>query len=117
MATGCTQQTNKETFDSSRESLEQYCCPDRFRDARSGIWTCWNPYTVPAQDDRYARNMYIEGSKHYNCHFEHYGHSSKAGYKDIIEMWKGGKFDPESMVALFRGAGAGYIAVIWKYTF
>jgi alpha-L-fucosidase len=63
-AMACTQQTNQETFDRSWKSLEQYRCPDWFRDAKFGIWTCWNPYTVPAQGDWYARNMYIEGSKH-----------------------------------------------------
>jgi alpha-L-fucosidase len=111
-AMACTQQTNKKTFDSSWESLEQYRCPDWFRDAKFGIWTCWNPYTVPAQGDWYARNMYIEGSRHYKYHVEHYGHPSKVGYKDIIEMWKGEKFDPESMVALFKEAGAKYIVAM-----
>lgn len=99
-------------FDSSWKSLEQYRCPDWFRDAKFGIWTCWNAYTVPAAGDWYARNMYIEGSRQYKYHLEHYGHPSKVGYKDIIEMWKGENFHPDSLVALFKEAGAKYIVAM-----
>jgi alpha-L-fucosidase len=99
-------------FNSSWESLEHYRCPDWFRDAKFGIWTCWNPYTVPAVGDWYARHMYIEGSHHYKYHVEHYGHPSKVGYKDIIEMWKGENFDPENLVTLFKDAGAKYIVAM-----
>lgn len=102
----------EKSFNSSWKSLEQYRCPDWFRDAKFGIWTCWNPYTVPAAGDWYARQMYIEGSSHYKYHLEHYGHPSKVGYKDIIEMWKGENFDPENLVALFKDAGAKYIVAM-----
>jgi len=99
-------------FDSSWKSLEQYRCPEWFRDAKFGIWTCWNPYTVPAIGDWYARDMYVEGSRAYKYHVANYGHPSKVGYKDIIEMWKGEKFDPEKLVALFKEAGAKYIVAM-----
>ena len=102
----------KKPFDSSWKSLEHYRCPDWFRDAKFGIWTCWNPYTVPAAGDWYARNMYIEGSRQYKYHLEHYGHPSKVGYKDIVEMWKGEKFDPDNLVGLFKEAGAKYIVAM-----
>jgi len=105
-------QAQPKQFNSSWESLQQYRCPEWFRDAKFGIWTCWNPYTVPAAGDWYARNMYEEGSRQYKFHLEHYGHPSKVGYKDIIEMWKGENFDPESMVALFKEAGARYIVAM-----
>ncbi len=108
----CVANGQPKSFDSSWKSLENYRCPDWFRDAKFGIWTCWNPYTVPAAGDWYARNMYIEGSRQYKYHLEHYGHPSKVGYKDIVEMWKGEKFDPESLVALFKEAGAKYIVAM-----
>jgi alpha-L-fucosidase len=57
---------------------------------------------VPAQGDWYARNMYIEGSRQYKYHVEHYGYPSKVGYKDIIEMWKGEKFDPKYAGLYFK---------------
>jgi alpha-L-fucosidase len=53
--------------------------------------------------------MYTEGSRQYKYHLEKYGHPSKVGYKDIVELWKGENFDPENLVALFKEAGAKYI--------
>ncbi|MDR1221478.1 MAG: alpha-L-fucosidase [Tannerella sp.] len=108
----CTQQTKQETFDSSWKSLEQYRCPDWYRDAKFGIYSHWNAYSVPAQGDWYARNMYIEGSKHYNYHVEHYGHPSKVGYRDIIEMWKAENFNPDRIIALYKEAGAKYFVAV-----
>ena len=93
-------------------SLEQYRCPDWFRDAKFGIYSHWNAYSVPAQGDWYARNMYIEGSKHYNYHVKHYGHPSKVGYKDIIEMWKAENFAPDKIIALDKEAGAKYFVAV-----
>jgi len=96
-------------FDATWESLEQYECPQWFRDAKFGVFICWNAYTVPAAGDWYARNMYIEGHRQYNYHCEHFGHPSKFGYKDIIRLWKGENFDADKLVALFQEAGAKYI--------
>jgi alpha-L-fucosidase len=104
--------TQHEQFNSSWKSLERYRCPEWFSDAKFGILTHWNAYSVPAVGDWYARNMYIEGSRHYKHHLEHYGHPSKVGYKDIIEMWKAENFDPENLVALFKKAGAKYIVAM-----
>ena len=107
----CTISSAQQTvvFNSSWASLEQYQCPEWFRDAKFGIWTCWNAYAVPAVGDWYARYMYEEGSSQYKYHLEHYGHPSKFGYKDIVELWKGEKFNPDSLVAIFKKAGAKYI--------
>ena len=102
----------QQKINSSWKSLEQYRCPDWFCDAKFGIWTCWNAYTVPATGDWYAREMYKEGSPQYKYHLEHYGHPSKVGYKDIVERWKGEKFDPDNLVALFKEAGAKYIVAM-----
>ncbi|HUT28194.1 MAG TPA: alpha-L-fucosidase [Sedimentisphaerales bacterium] len=98
-----------EKFEPSWQSLQQYECPQWFRDAKLGIFICWNAYTVPAQGDWYARHMYIEGHRQYKYHLEHYGHPSKFGYKDIIPLWQGEKFDPDELVGLFKQAGAKYI--------
>jgi alpha-L-fucosidase len=106
---GCSSQVKHKTFEPTWESLEQYQCPDWFRDAKLGIFICWNPYTVPAQGDWYARHMYMEGHRQYKYHLEHYGHPSEFGYKDIIKLWKGEKFDPDELVVLFKRAGAKYI--------
>ena len=52
-------------FNSSWESLEQYKCPEWFRDAKFGLWSHWNGYVVPETGDWYARNMYIQGRRQY----------------------------------------------------
>ena len=106
---GCAVTRNTEKFEPTAESLRQYKCPEWFRDAKFGIFVCWNPYTVPAADDWYARHMYIQGHRQYNYHVQYYGHPSKVGYKDIIKLWKGENFDPDALVSLFKRAGARYI--------
>jgi len=95
-------------FKPAWESLKQYECPEWFRDAKFGIWACWSPQCVPEQGDWYARNMYMQGSAHYNYHLKTYGHPSKFGYKDICNLWKGEKWDPDRMMQLYKRAGAKY---------
>ena len=96
-------------FEPTPESLKQYKCPEWFRDAKFGIFICWNAYTVPAIGDWYARHMYDPKTKYYKYHVANYGHPSKVGYKDIIKQWKGENFDADALVTLFKRAGAKYI--------
>jgi alpha-L-fucosidase len=102
-------------FQPTWESLKQYRCPDWFRDAKLGIWAVWGPEAVPMQGDWYARQMYEEGSPHYQYHVAHYGHPSNFGYKDIIPLWKAERWDPERLMALYRKAGAKYFCVIAQH--
>lgn len=95
-------------FDSSVESLKTYQTPTWFRDAKFGIWAHWGPQSVPRAGDWYARNMYLQGSRQYKHHLEHYGHPTEFGYKDIIPLWKAEKFDPEALMDLYAKAGAKY---------
>jgi alpha-L-fucosidase len=53
--------------------------------------------------------MYMQGHSQYKYHLEYYGHPSKFGYKDIIQLWKGERFDADRLVRLFKRAGAKYI--------
>jgi alpha-L-fucosidase len=92
--------------------LKNYECPEWFRDAKFGIWTHWSPQQVPEQGDWYARNMYIQGHRHYNYHVQHYGHPSKFGYKDICRLWTLEKWDPEGLMDLFVRAGAKYFVAL-----
>ena len=55
--------------------------------------------------DAYARDIYEEGSKHYQHLLKHYGHPSKFGYKDIIALWKAEKWDPDRLMGLYKKAG------------
>jgi alpha-L-fucosidase len=95
-------------FQPTAESLQQFRCPEWFRDAKFGIWAHWGPQSVPRQGDWYARRMYLETDPDYKHHLETYGHPSKHGYKDIIPLWKAEKWDPDRLMDLYVKAGAKY---------
>jgi len=95
-------------FQPTRESLSAYRVPEWFRDAKFGLWAHWGPQSSVEDGDWYARNMYIPTEPQYKYHVEHYGPQSKFGYKDLIPLWKGDKFDPEYLIGLYKKAGAKY---------
>jgi len=97
------------TFEATYESLAKgYTCPEWFRDAKLGIWAHWGPQSVPMMGDWYAKHMYVQGHPQYKHHLETYGHPTKAGYKDIIALWKAEKWDPDRLMAMYKKAGAKY---------
>ncbi|MEM1108256.1 MAG: alpha-L-fucosidase [Planctomycetota bacterium] len=96
------------TFKPTWDSLQQYACPDWFRDAKFGIWAHWGPQGVPMAGDWYARNMYIEGDPAYEHHLKHFGHLSEFGYKDILPLWTCENFDAQALVNKYKAAGAKY---------
>jgi alpha-L-fucosidase len=52
--------------------------------------------------------MYMQGTEDYNYHVRIYGHPSKAGYKDLINIWRADKWDPDHLMSLYKKAGAKY---------
>jgi alpha-L-fucosidase len=90
----------------SWESLLEYEAPDWYRDAKFGIWAHWSPQCVPEAGDWYARNMYMEGSKQYQYHIEHYGHPSGFGYKELCSQWTLLNWEPEELIQRYKNAGA-----------
>ncbi len=99
-------------FQPSWDSLKAYRCPDWFRDAKFGIWAHWSPQCVPERGDWYARNMYIQGTPHYEFHVKQYGHPSRFGYKDICHLWRAERWDPEALIKLYKQAGAEYFVAL-----
>jgi len=99
-------------FQPTWDSLEQYKCPEWFRDAKFGIWAHWSAQCVPEQGDWYARRMYTEGDSAYKFHVDNYGHPSKVGFKDICNMWKAEKWDPDKLIELYKRAGAKYFVAL-----
>ena len=99
-------------FEPTWDSLKQYECPEWFRDAKFAIYAHWGPQSVPMEGDWYARKMYQQGSRSYKYHVEHYGHPSEFGYKDVVQLWKAEKWDPERLMDLFRKAGARYFVCV-----
>jgi len=95
-------------FSDTMDSLTNYSCPEWFRDAKFGIWAHWGPQAVPMEGDWYARKMYQQGSPDYKDHLARYGHPSTNGWKDVIQLWKAEKWEPEKLMALYKKAGAKY---------
>ena len=90
------------------DSLSKYQVPDWFRDAKFGMWAHRGPQCEPEAGDWYARSMYQEDSWQYKFHVEKYGHPSKFGFKDVINVWKADNWNPEELVNLYKDAGAKY---------
>lgn len=95
-------------FEPTWESLRTFRCPQWFQDAKFGIWAHWGPQSVPMYGDWYARHMYVEGSDQYRYHVRKYGHPSRVGWKDMVQLWKAENFDPDGLMELFAAAGARY---------
>lgn len=102
-------------FEPTWESLKNYKVPEWFRNAKFGIWAHWGPQCVEGSGDWMARSMYMEGSREYKYHVEHYGHPSEVGFKDIIPLFKAEKWDPDKLVALYKKIGAQYFFVLGNH--
>jgi len=98
----------KGPFDGTFESLKAYKIPDWFLDAKFGMWAHWGPQSAAEQGDWYARNIYIQGSPQNQYQVENYGHPSEFGHKEFCLWWKGGEFDADHLIQLYKKAGAKY---------
>src|SRR5450631_4381326 len=94
------------------ESLKAYRTPDWFRDAKFGIWAHWSPQCVPEQGDWYAHGMYLQGNPQYDYHVKTYGHPSQFGYKDICNLWRAERWNPEELIQRYSKAGARYFVAL-----
>ena len=106
-------QTGK--YQPSWESLRQHQTPEWFRDAKFGIWAHWGPQCVEGSGDWMAREMYMEGSKAYKHHVEHYGHPSEVGFKDILPLFKAERWNPDELVERYKRCGAKYFFVLGNH--
>jgi alpha-L-fucosidase len=95
-------------FQPTRSSLRSYQVPEWFRDAKFGIWSHWGPQSAIEDGDWYARLMYQQGSDQYKYHVSTYGHPSKVGYKDLVNIWHADKWDADHLMNLYKKAGARY---------
>jgi alpha-L-fucosidase len=93
-------------------SFKQYECPEWFRDAKFGMWAHWGPQCQPEEGDWYAYHMYRQDSPVYKHHVETYGHPSKFGFKDVCNLWKADKWEPEKLIQLYKRAGARYFVAM-----
>lgn len=104
----CSEQPTTVTYEPTWESLAQYKTPEWYQDAKLGIWAHWGPQCQPEASDWYARNMYFPGNWQYDYHVQHYGDPATFGFKDVIHAWKAEHWNPDSLMALYKRAGAHY---------
>lgn len=102
-------------FKPTWESLKNYQVPEWFRNAKFGIWAHWGPQCVEGSGDWMARSLYMEGTREYKYHLEHYGHPSEVGFKDIIPLFKAEKWDPDKLVGLYKKIGAQYFFALGNH--
>ena len=105
----------KGKFEPNWESLRKYETPEWFRNAKFGIWAHWGPQCVEGSGDWMARGLYEEGSKVYKHHVANYGHPSEVGFKDILPLFKAEKWEPDSLVKLYKSIGAQYFFVLGNH--
>ena len=65
--------------------------------------------------DWMARSLYLEGSREYKHHVEHYGHPSEVGFKDILPLFKAEKWDPDKLVSFYKKIGAQYFFALGNH--
>ena len=92
--------------------VQNYQCPEWYRDAKFGIWAHWDAQCVPEQGDWYGRLMYEQGTPQYKYHVEHYGHPSKFGFMELDNAWKAEHWEPEKLMELYIRAGAKYFVAL-----
>lgn len=103
-------------FKPSWDSLEEFCIPTWYQQAKLGIFIHWGVYSVPAYSSEwYSRNMYIEGSDEYNHHVKTYGSHKQFGYKDFIPLLTFENYNPDEWAELFKQSGAKYVIPVAEH--
>lgn len=97
------------------ESLNEWECPEWFKDAKFGIWAHWGPQCQAMDGDWYARHMYYEGEGQHRWHLEHFGDPMDYGLKELIRDWKAARWQPDSLVALYKSVGARYFFTLGQH--
>ena len=101
----------EEPYQPTWESLQKHQTPEWFRDAKFGCWACWCPGVVVTdkvdfQAEWFGRQMYQENHAAFKYMRDRYGDQKQFGYKDLIPLLKGEKFDADEWAELFEQAGA-----------
>ena len=114
----CTQQNEKIAtgpFQPNWESLENWECPEWFKDAKFGLWAHWGPQCEAESGDWYARHMYYEGHWQNKAHLSKYGNPNDFGLMDLCNEWKAEKWNPDELVALYKSVGARYFFTLGQH--
>lgn len=90
--------------------------PEWFRDAKFGLFFHWGPYSVPEHGSEwYSRNMYDRGHEQNRFHQKTYGSVSGFGYKDLLPLFTGERFDAAEWADLVEASGARYAGPVSEH--
>lgn len=128
LAVGCKnnpKQTKPETtlYEPTWESLKEVPIPQWYEDAKFGIMIHWGPYSVLAEipkgkghySEHLASNMYRDKGYDSILLKRFCALPPEFGYKDMIPLFKGEKFDADQWLDLFVRAGAKYIIPVAEH--
>lgn len=113
------QDSPKEPYDGTWESLQKMPVPSWFEEGKIGIFIHWGPYSVIGYhkgDKGYAEHvpklLYRESEHYYPYMKERWGaNPPEFGYKDIIPEFKAENWNPEEWAQLFKEVGAHYVVL------
>lgn len=123
LSTGCKSDSVKK-YEPTWESLKEVPIPQWYEDAKFGIMIHWGPYSVLAEIPEASKGNYAEhvpsdlyrGNGYDSLLLERFGAiPPEFGYKDMIPMFTGEKFNAEIWLDLFEKAGAKYIIPVAEH--
>ena len=97
------------------ESLNQWECPEWFKDAKFGIWAHWGPQCEAETGDWYARHMYYDNHWQGKHHVKTYGSQSEYGLKELCRDWKAENWNPDALVKFYKSVGARYFFTLGNH--
>lgn len=100
-------------FEPTWESIEKNYPgePAWLREAKFGIWVHFGPQSAGESGDWYARRLYSQGTKANKNHLKRLGHPSEIGYKEVLRDWNPSKLNPETLVNIYKDAGARFLMI------
>lgn len=105
----------KGAYSPTWESVSSWTCPEWYEDAKFGIWAHWGPQCEAEDGDWYARFMYYPNTQQWSWQTSHFGSPTVFGLKDLINVWKAEKWTPDSLVKLYKDAGAQYFMTLGNH--
>ncbi len=116
LAQGC---SHSQEYSADWKSLEGYPVPEWYQDAKFGIMIHWGAYSVPGwvpagYAEWYPHRLYYD-RRIQEYHEKTFGALSEVGYKDLIQMFKAEKWDPEAWADIFVQAGARYVIPVAEH--
>ena len=121
-ATG--QEGEVKLYEPTWESLKEIPIPQWYEDAKFGVMIHWGPYSVLGEIPVESNGNYAEHSPSNMYREEGYNKiiqkrfgavPPEFGYKDMVPLFTGEKFDAEAWLDLFAGAGAKYIVPVAEH--